>query len=187
MGVMMGVYMRHVKNTRPVVISRRVNILIWVLALGLMHSCMWYRGSALLYWEIVAKAFCFTISKVMWCASLSWITYACFFGYGGVVDWFLSSSFMQIGAKLVFCIYLTHILVIVNYAGGIKYRSSFSDWQAFYINCGHFIVSVLFATFLTLAFELPMVTIEKAIFGSGKPRPTAKAEVVGHDNPEKVI
>lgn len=94
---------------------------------------------------------------------------------------------MQLGGKLTYCIYIVHGLVIANYALGVKYRFYFNDWTGFYVNCGHFIVSMLVATFWSLAFELPMLTIEKIIFGGGgKPKAPKPQVDQGHDNPQKV-
>lgn len=179
---MMGMFIRHEKD-KKFVISKRINILAWFLALGLMHSVMWYRSAGQLYYGYEAKTFCYTFSKVLWLISISWMTFACFFGYGGIVDWFLSSGFMQFGSKLTYCIYLMHPVIVYNYSMGVKYRFVFSDWQAFYINCAYFILSMLVAFFWTLAFEMPMVTIEKVIFGRGRqaPKISEPKTEVSHD------
>ncbi|CAG9759854.1 unnamed protein product [Ceutorhynchus assimilis] len=162
-GVMMGIYMRHEKN-KKVVISKTLNLCLWSLALATMLGVIIYRQQVQIANDYVGKSLCYSVTRPMWCLALSWITYACSTGHGGIVNWFLSCPFMQLGGKLTYCIYIVHGMAIAHYAFGQANKLYFSDWIVFYENCGHFIVSMLIATVWTLAFESPMITIERLIF-----------------------
>ncbi|ERL94392.1 nose resistant to fluoxetine protein 6 [Dendroctonus ponderosae] len=174
-GVMTGIYMRHHKN-KKVTINRMVNLTIWFLALGNMLAVIFYRQDIQIKNEYVARSLCYSFTRPMWCISLAWITYACVNGYGGVVNWFLSSPFMQIGGKLTYSLYLTHGMVIAHYALGIRTRIDFTDWNLFYTNCGHFIVSMMVATFWSLSYESPMITLERLIFNRSKAESKPKSK-----------
>lgn len=169
-GIMAGVYMRHEKG-KTIRISRVQNLFLWFLALGTMLAVLFYRQKIQIDDEYVSRSLCYSFTRPMWCISLVWITYACVKGYGGVVNWFLSSSFMQLGGKLTYCLYIVHGMVIAHFALGVRNRLYFSDWHIFYQNCGYFIVSMLVATFWSLSYESPMLIIEKIIFGQSKPKP----------------
>ncbi|XP_066245048.1 nose resistant to fluoxetine protein 6-like [Euwallacea similis] len=169
-GVMMGIYMRHQKSKR-FIIPNMVNLSLWFLALGTMLAVIFYRQDAQIKNEYVGISLCYSFTRPMWCCALAWITFACVKGYGGPVNWFLSSPFMQVGGKLTYCLYIVHGMVIAHFSLGVRNRLYFSDWHSFYQNCGYFIVSMLVATFWSLSYEAPMIILEKIIFGHGKPKP----------------
>ncbi|KAL1505439.1 hypothetical protein ABEB36_005008 [Hypothenemus hampei] len=174
-GVMMGIYMRHEKN-KNYIISRSLNLLFWIASLATMYGVIYYRQYAQIKNEYVGRSLCYSFTRPMWCIALCWITYACAKGYGGIINWFLSSPFMQVGSKLTYSIYITHGFVIAHNSLGNKTRLNFDDWLVFYQNCGYFVVSMLIATFWSLSYESPMLIVEKLIFGHGKPAPTRKYE-----------
>ncbi|XP_066142726.1 nose resistant to fluoxetine protein 6-like [Euwallacea fornicatus] len=162
-GVMMGVYMRHQKNKR-FVISKIINLSLWFLALGTMLAVIFYRQDAQIKNEYVGRSLSYSFTRPMWCCALSWITYACVNGYGGPVNWFLSTPFMQVGGKLTYCLYIVHGLVIAHFSLGVRNRLYFSDWHSFYQSCGYFIVSMMVATFWALSYEFPIIILERIIF-----------------------
>lgn len=51
------------------------------------------------------------ILKIWWSLSIGWITIACHFGQGGVVQTFLSCRIFKTAAKLSLGIYMVHLVV----------------------------------------------------------------------------
>lgn len=136
-----------------------------------------------------------SLSRVAWALALSYIIFACVHGYGGPVNWFLTLSLWQPLSRLSYSIYIIHFPVIVVVMASAKtsfYMSEFSavrtqnhqrryfhcynnggfssfNWQYHYF-LGNYVLSVLVAIVASLAFESPIVILEKMIFGSGKKR-----------------
>lgn len=67
------------------------------------------------------------IPRVVWPMALSFIVFACHFGYGGPVNWILSLSLWQPFSRLTYAMYLTHYLVIMYVMGQSRTAIFFSD------------------------------------------------------------
>lgn len=52
----------------------------------------------------------------------------------GIVNWLLSGSLMQIGAKLSYSVYLVHFVVLDHRYGITRTKLSFSDFNMVSIN-----------------------------------------------------
>nr|XP_023019749.1 nose resistant to fluoxetine protein 6-like [Leptinotarsa decemlineata] len=171
-GVMMGVFMRERPNTsflyNKVKHKSIVNLTIWIIILcGMLTTTICYQEVET-HEAYENKAVFYSLMRPAWCIGLSWIVYSSFHGYGGIVDWFLARPIFQILGKLSYCMYLVHGLVIVYNIGNIRTRQYFSILNGFYQWCSHVIVSVALAFVWTLAFESPLMIVEKFIMGHVK-------------------
>ncbi|XP_074037748.1 nose resistant to fluoxetine protein 6 isoform X2 [Leptinotarsa decemlineata] len=174
-GFMMGVYMRQKKDQPFLSIVKkkyhsRVNLIVWFLVLVEMFTVLFFYQDAEVNQGPIQRAFYFGLSRPAWCIGLCWIIYSSYHGYGGFVHWFLTRSIFQIGAKLSYCMYVVHFTVIAHYTLSNRMKWYFSDYIEFYLWCGYFVETLLWATFWTLAFESPIITIEKYVFGREKPK-----------------
>ncbi|KAK9498833.1 hypothetical protein O3M35_003389 [Rhynocoris fuscipes] len=103
--------------------------------------------------------------KLFWCLGLMWIIIACIMGYGGPVNTILSAKIFGPLGRLTYCIYLTHIAVIlfdISSRRIVSYYTDYSQVQAFF---GDMFFVIVFATILSVLLESPLMTIEKLIFG----------------------
>ncbi|XP_018573259.1 nose resistant to fluoxetine protein 6 [Anoplophora glabripennis] len=181
-GIMLGTFMRE-KIDKPFlyVIKEKAkhltNLAIWaVIILGLLASLISYQLVEMGKDTTTINVFQ-SLVRPAWCIGLSWVTYSCYHGYGGFVNWILCRPIYQVLGRLTYSIYLVHGLVIAYYVLVTKVSWHFTDYNAFYIFCGHYVMSILVAVFWTLAFESPLIIIEKFLMGGGRKPRTVKQDV----------
>ncbi|KAL5292396.1 hypothetical protein ACFFRR_011293 [Megaselia abdita] len=167
MGITCGYFM-HTLRTKELRIPRYVVVLCWISSLVLIFTIVFgpyetiqpgYKGKA----ESAAAYDAF--GKLGWGLALSWIVFACHFGYGGFINDFLSHPVWQIPSRLSFSMYLAHFPVQMIVFGNLKhsvYISVFDVLQMFYV-C--FCLTVTVAVFMVLMFESPVIALEKIILG----------------------
>lgn len=61
----------------------------------------------------VWKGLYHALPRVAWPAALGFIVFACHFGYGGIINWFLSLSQWQPISRLTYSMYLTHVIIML--------------------------------------------------------------------------
>lgn len=170
-GFMFGAYVRHNKQHLKK-INNKLNLFIWCVVLIGMYVTAYVTYGFTYEYEV--KAIAISLGRPIWCLQLCWIVYSCLVGQGGIINWFLSCGFMQLGGKLVYCLYLMHGPIISYTAMETRTTLHFTDYILFYNFCGHLIVTTFVAIFWTLAFESPVIILEKALLrGSGR-KPAAK-------------
>ncbi|CAH0560173.1 unnamed protein product [Brassicogethes aeneus] len=184
-GFTFGVFMRE-NIDKPFIFKKNKylkNFLLWCIALGSMYVLVYLNG-----WIYIGngtyagKTVIESLMRPIWCLGLTWIVYSCFHGYGGVVNWILTRPILQFGSRLSYCMYLMHGSVIAHNVMMFRQKEIFSDWREFYLWCGYLIVTLMVALVWSLAFESPIIILEKVIFGaSGKkkehPTPPAKKTI----------
>ncbi|KAJ8922574.1 hypothetical protein NQ315_007604 [Exocentrus adspersus] len=171
-GMMLGVFMRE-KIDKPFLYIVKeqhrylINILMWTfILLGLLATIVCYQ-EVLMWHDYDSTVLLDSLKRPAWCIGLSWITYSCYHGYGGFVNWILCRPIFQILGRLTYCIYLVHGSVIIYYILCTRVPWFFTNYNAFYMFCGHYVMSVLVAIFWTLAFESPLIIVEKFLMGGG--------------------
>nr|CAI5833622.1 unnamed protein product [Callosobruchus analis] len=141
------------------------SLVIWAaILLGMLATCICYQAVEMQN-DYVNKTVFYSLMRPAWCIGLSWIVYSSYYGYGGIVNWFLGRPIFQVCGKLSYSIYLVHGIVIAHYVIMMRVRVHFSEFIEFYLWCAYFMISMIVAFLWTLAFESPMITVEKFIFG----------------------
>ncbi|TKR64165.1 hypothetical protein L596_024746 [Steinernema carpocapsae] len=97
--------------------------------------------------------------------ALAWVTFACATGHGGPVNRFLSwRAFIPL-SRITFCAYLIHPILLQLYNFSRPHPFHFTTtYQMITIFAGSVIVSYFIAFFLSLAFEVPVGTLEAMFF-----------------------
>lgn len=106
----------------------------WFSAITLMMICLWGP-----YWRalpkysdasIVEGALYESLVRCTWTLCLTWVVWACYNGYGGLVNDFLSWNGFTIFGHLSYSIYVTHrIIQFVNVAR-LQHDMHFSNYDA---------------------------------------------------------
>ncbi|XP_056648669.1 nose resistant to fluoxetine protein 6-like [Diorhabda sublineata] len=170
-GIAMGIFMRFTRddsyfnsiNTK--FISKGfLNLLIWIIVLSVMFLIVLFYEDAEMWFSYNNKTIYIGFARFTWCVGLCWIVYSCYHGYGGIVNWILCRPLFQVGAKITYSMYLLHILVLAHHGFSNKMKFYMDIYVAFYLFCGYFIISVICAFLWSLAFESPILTIEKYFF-----------------------
>ncbi|KAJ8985402.1 hypothetical protein NQ317_007560 [Molorchus minor] len=178
-GVMLAVFMRvkHDKRYLYTIDSKHIplaNYLIWIIMiLGMLTTVICYQEVEMNH-GYESKSIFYSLMRPAWCMGLSWIVYSCYHGYGGIINWILCRPIYQVMGRLTYCMYLMHGLVIAYYVLTTRDKWHFTDYNAFYYFCGHYIVTTIFSIFWTLAFESPLIIIEKYLLGGGGKRKQVK-------------
>ena len=135
--------------------------------------------------ETFEYAIFFSLSRLTWPLSISWIILACHYGYGGFINSILSAkSYIPI-TRLSYCAYLIHPVIMIWYLYTqetlfhgtlltlVNIYKSFKVLKKiyFYLICSKvflaisfIIVTFILAYIFSLLFELPFVAIERLIY-----------------------
>ncbi|KAG5870080.1 hypothetical protein JTB14_021372 [Gonioctena quinquepunctata] len=177
-GIMLGTFMR-VRLDKPFLYNKvkrlsLVNLMIWVVVLlGMLATTICYQEVERNHGYESKQVF-YSLMRPAWCIGLSWIVYSSCHGYGGIVSWFLSRPIFQVLGRLSYCIYIVHGLVVVHRILTNRTRLHSSDYDEFYLWCGYTVISVSMAFVWTLAFESPLMIIEKQLMARGRQRTEVK-------------
>ncbi|XP_066977829.1 nose resistant to fluoxetine protein 6-like [Macrobrachium rosenbergii] len=126
------------------------------------------------------------LHRPAWGAALAWVVFACYNGYGGFVDDFLSHPVWQPISRLTYSIYL----VALSLQGAITYNTRiqfyFDHYPKVLETVGALVISVIPAILVSITAESPIIGIEKLIFsrpaGRGERRPKEPSHLEGINN-----
>ncbi|XP_069123535.1 nose resistant to fluoxetine protein 6-like [Argopecten irradians] len=151
-------------------IPKGINLLIWIAFAvtaclvvyginGPVHGHTWSNGVNALY---------NAVHRSVWGMCVCWVIFACVTGNGGIINDFLSwKLFVPLG-RLSYCIYLTHLLVISYYIQTLRQPLYATTLQFTFIFLGSLMLSIPVSIVASLAFEAPMMALEKIIFRRSK-------------------
>ncbi|XP_044255641.1 nose resistant to fluoxetine protein 6-like [Tribolium madens] len=159
-GMLLGVIMRESKFQK-FVFSKLVNLIIWCVVFTICITFNLYYHNVIRIYEHTKDTLFYGFYRPIWCLSLAWMVYSCHHGHGGPINWLLSLPAFQIGARLSYCMYLLHAVVIMYWVGVVRTPYFWGDYVVFYVWCGHFITTMVLSYIWSLAFESPMIVLEK--------------------------
>ncbi|XP_053699367.1 nose resistant to fluoxetine protein 6-like [Sabethes cyaneus] len=146
----------------PVVLTV-VSILMTALAAVIMYvTTEIYKTRGV---SVAGDAFYETLHRVAWVGTHMWLIFMCVNGYGSVLDSFLSWALWQPIARLSYCMYLIHYLVVVVILGGIVQEPLFfSTVNVQYMTVGVVAITGAAALVWALFIERPFLAIERNIW-----------------------
>lgn len=106
------------------------------------------------------------MSRIVWSMALCYVIFACVHNSTSFVNRFLSHPIWQPISRLSFSIYLVQPIVLVTSLASIKTSPYFNEILFLRDFIGNCVISIVVATFASLAFESPIVNIEKLVFRS---------------------
>ncbi|XP_075157399.1 nose resistant to fluoxetine protein 6 [Haematobia irritans] len=177
-GVIFGYFLFTKNRGKQFPLAKKWVITGWVLALGIMLTDLWGP-----YWRILPEnpdapiiegAFYEPLSRASWACAIGWIVWACYNGHGGIINDFLSWGFFTGFSRLTYCMYVIHRIVQLVTAARLQTDTHFSDYDMVLRWWHDFGLTLCASIFATLAFESPILGIEKAIFGRGHAKPAPK-------------
>ncbi|XP_058814371.1 nose resistant to fluoxetine protein 6-like [Topomyia yanbarensis] len=120
-----------------------------------------YKPRAL---DPLGDAFYESLHRVAWVGCHMWLIFMCVNGYGSVLDSFLSWAVWQPVARLSYCMYLIHYVVImVTFEAVTRQPFHFSAINVQYIMLGVVGLSAAASLVWTLFIERPCVALEKKV------------------------
>ncbi|KAL5012239.1 hypothetical protein ScPMuIL_010790 [Solemya velum] len=103
------------------------------------------------------------LHRTVWGIGLCWLIFACATGNGGPINTFLSWSAWVPLARLTYCTYMVHLIVIQYVASTRRSVRYWTDIDAVYNFLGALVLSLMAAFVLSVSFEAPMVGLEKTL------------------------
>ncbi|XP_033763776.1 O-acyltransferase like protein-like [Pecten maximus] len=167
-GIMAGYILYRTKGKYK--IKPPVNVFIWIVIT--VVACLVTYGpyeETMGNWMSVDVAALYNAThKSLWGVCVSWVIFACVTGNGGFINTFLSwSPFIPLG-RLSYCAYLVHPIIMFVYMRSLRQAVYATDFVMIYLFLGHLVTAYLVAFVVSLAFESPMMGLEKAIFRRGE-------------------
>lgn len=167
-GVTLG-YILHRTKDRNVSISWKIQCLGWLMSIGTILAIIFgqYPLQQIDAKEnLIRDAFYESCSRVTWCVALGWIIFACVKGYGGIINYILTWSIWMPFARLSYSIYLTHFIIQMLLITTSRTTSYFNDINVYHSFWGDFGFALTVSIFWCLAFESPIVILEKYLIPS---------------------
>ncbi|XP_050679088.1 O-acyltransferase like protein-like [Leptidea sinapis] len=164
-GIMFG-YTLKVHQEKPIKISKKYVVLLWLGALGTMAFCVFAPNETLHLNYYVPHFFDHFLSSYMrstWAASVGWVILACTHGYGGPIDWFLSQPLWKLPSRMSYAAYLVHLPIMMVRNNGVVKSAFFSDIETIYNAASYIFISMLVAFALCVVIDAPCSTLQKAV------------------------
>ncbi|XP_055842224.1 nose resistant to fluoxetine protein 6-like [Episyrphus balteatus] len=173
-------YFMHINRNRRFQLSKLTQVLGWIICFGILCSIIFgpyftihnRKGVATVFEAAMYEGW----KRCSWAIALAWITFACHFGYGGIIDGFLSHPFWQPLGRLNYSLYLWHMFIIRINFGLMRTPMFFSTYNEILYFWSGFGMSFLCAIVISLAFESPVLVLEKFIFGKSDKKPQQHIE-----------
>ncbi|XP_055915459.1 uncharacterized protein LOC129948476 [Eupeodes corollae] len=183
-------YFMHKNRESQFKISKIVQIIGWILSFFTMTAIVFgtYFSLNANYGKgtVFEAAMYESLKRVSWALAQVWITFACHYGYGGIVDAFLSHPFWQPFGRLSYAMYMMHMAIIRMHFGMTRTEIYFSVYNQFLNFWSAFGTTLLVSIYVTLAFESPVLVLERIIFNRKK-SPMKKEDPVVQVVPANVL
>ena len=154
------------RRRRPVVFWV-VTILGWVIAasvgMWLVYGPHKYILKGAEEWSLAVRVAYGMFERLLWGLALAWVTYACHFGGGGLVQRFLSAKFWIPLSRLSFNVYLIHIIVIIVMMIGAQANIHYDLFTIAYYYTSAIVLSYAAAYILAVTVEIPCNNLESMV------------------------
>ncbi|KAF2887767.1 hypothetical protein ILUMI_18406, partial [Ignelater luminosus] len=159
------------QKNNQIMINKVLVLLLWGTSLTHLYVCVFEGHDMIIIDGIVTNtydklkySFYLAFVRPTWAMALAWIIFACANGYGGPVNWFLSLPIFQVLSKLTYCLFIIHNAVLVITIAQMRSPPSFTHTEIMHAFWGDYMVAVAISFVLTLAFESPIIILEKFLF-----------------------
>jgi len=179
-GILLGYQMvRMQKRGDAAALTRRTLIAGWTFAICVGFWIIFGIWPSLQAWDWpFYHLFYGTVHRSLFALVISWLIFACHFGYAGWINAILSARFLIPLSNLCYSVYLFHMLpVVFTYlldTFPMVYRSL---WPLFGHVLAQLVMSYFFGLICALFAELPALNIERILLREKARRPPADVMV----------
>ncbi|XP_052782094.1 nose resistant to fluoxetine protein 6-like [Mya arenaria] len=135
------------------------------MALSVIYGMYYYYSHPGTEPTKTGTIFYISCARTAWGFTLAWLVVACAAGYGGWVNAILSWKFWAPMGRLTYCAYLVHPMIIFGFYLNMVTPIPYSDTTVIYIFISNLVLSYGIAYIVSMAFEAPMMQLEKIILG----------------------
>ena len=140
--------------------------ILWALSAVFLISTLYGLYSSW-HGEIPTKAenvSYITFSKFTWSLGLSFVIIGCHYGYGGLVNWFLSMKIWIPLSRLSYNAYLLHPFILMVVYGSERKSLYYQDYNMVVYFIGVAVISYGAAAVVSVFVEFPIGNLEQACF-----------------------
>ncbi|KAL3266698.1 hypothetical protein HHI36_010860 [Cryptolaemus montrouzieri] len=143
---------------------------LWILSLGaLLFVLLIQKCYHNVEYDAFSSGLYNAFARPIWGIAICIIILLCVFGYGGLINTFLSCNIFNILIRINYAIYLIQMPVILAvFSATFRTPAYLSDFSIIHDTLGDYCLILIVATFWTLAFESPIIALEKVLFSKGK-------------------
>ncbi|XP_053381296.1 nose resistant to fluoxetine protein 6-like [Mercenaria mercenaria] len=158
------------KTDCKVKMSKFVNMLGWAIATAFALLVLYglYDSEGTEKLGVDAAALYNATGRTAWGMAVAWVIFACATGYGGPVNALLSWRAIIPLSRLTYCAYLVHPVIMYLYYFSRRTLMRWYDLEISYLFLGNICLTYAVAFVISLAFESPMMGLEKALLGREK-------------------
>ncbi|XP_071119326.1 nose resistant to fluoxetine protein 6-like [Haliotis cracherodii] len=145
--------------------SKTVTLLGWAIATAVALAVLYglYDDANGHHLTVDAAAFYNAVHRTAWGACVAWVVFACATGNGGFVNTLLSWRAIIPLSRLTYTGYLVHPIVMYVYYFGREQLYVFSTVDVIWTFFGNLVAAYIIAYVTSLAFEAPMMGLEKIL------------------------
>ena len=155
-------YLLWLTKDKEVKIDGSLNLVLWAVV-SLLGLFLVYRTHFLPSYDWAEAKLYYTARKAGWGLCLTWVTFSCCRGYGGIVNSFLSWGFWLPISKVSFMTYLFHMAFNFYFFLLQPYPVTYSMWLVTEWFVGQLWVCLLLGLLGTLTLELPAGKLQKIL------------------------
>ncbi|KAL3870699.1 hypothetical protein ACJMK2_038743 [Sinanodonta woodiana] len=151
-------------------INKVLNLLGWIVAASINIAVLYglYNPDNTHVLNEPESAAYTALYRTGWAIGVCWVVFACATGNGGPVNTLLSWSPFVPLSRLTYCAYLVHPVIII-YIYGMRRTTVYLAYPEMVCSfLGFLAIAYLMAFVISLAFESPMMGLEKVIFKKGR-------------------
>lgn len=104
---------------------------VWLVVITggyfILHGKGFDRGAA---WGKMDRLAYEMLHRPLWAVCICWVIWACYHGYGGIINKFLSFKYFVVISKLGYGVYMLHWVVLTFIYLTIRYKKSFTHLSA---------------------------------------------------------
>lgn len=104
-----------------------------------------------------------SLSRPIWSCAIAWIIFASMTGHGGFLAKFLAAKCFIPFSRLNYPVFLIHPVVMAVFYGNQLGSFHFSHYLMIYLILGNIVITYVIAFILSALFELPILTLERAV------------------------
>ena len=155
-------YLLWLTKDKEVKIDGSLNLVLWAVV-SLLGLFLVYRTHFLPSYDWAEAKLYYTARKAGWGLCLTWVTFSCCRGYGGIVNSFLSWGFWLPISKISFMTYLFHMSLNWYFFLLQSYPVNYTMWHLTLLFVPQVWLSLLAGLLGSLTLELPAGKIQKII------------------------
>ncbi|XP_044749794.1 uncharacterized protein LOC123310390 [Coccinella septempunctata] len=140
-------------------------LILWIISVGsLLFILLIQKAYHDNDYNVWYSAIYNSLARPLWGAAVCMIIVLCVFGKGGIVNSLLSCSLFNVLIRMNYAVYLIHMMVSVSILAKIRTPIFLSNFTVIHEALGDYFIVLLIAIFWTLAFESPIIALEKILF-----------------------